>query len=438
MHLPLFSAARPLAALGLLLGSALAYTPPAAAQDMVRVRQTIDRLTAPDLHGRGYVSGGEQRAAAYLQGRFRALGLQPLAPDYYQFFTLPVNTFPGRAELSVGGQLLRPGLDFIAAPHSGPGEVRGPVYQLDSLIFAQPAARQQLLATPLAGSVLVLTQAQAGRLAELPPEVQAHLATAAAQITLVPGKLTAGIAGEQALRPRLEVRAAAWPAAARTVRLHLDARLHPAYRTQNVVGYVPGTARPDSFVVVSAHYDHLGRLGRDTYFPGANDNASGVAMLLELATYYARPENRPAYSVAFLAFGAEEAGLVGSHYFVEHPLLPLANIRVLANLDLLGTGEEGLTVVNGRVFEDQFARLQRLNAAGSYVTSLAARGRAANSDHFPFSERGVPALFFYTRGGITAYHDVQDRPETLPLTAFRSVFGLLRDFLNTSGAAPGK
>ncbi|RFP65395.1 M20/M25/M40 family metallo-hydrolase [Hymenobacter lapidiphilus] len=433
-----FSAARPLAALGLLLGSALARPAPTTAQDMARVRQTIARLTAPDLHGRGYVSGGEQRAAAYLQGRFRDLGLQPLAPDYYQFFTLPVNTFPGRAELRADGQPLRPGLDFIAAPNSGPGEVRGPVYRLDSLVFAQPAARQKLLATPLAKAVLVLTQAQAGRLTELPPVVQAHLATAGAQLTLVPGKLTASIAGEQAPRPRLEVRAAAWPAAAHTVRLRLDARLRPAYRTQNVVGYLPGTARPDSFVVVSAHYDHLGRLGRDTYFPGANDNASGVAMLLELAAHYARPENRPAYSIAFLAFGAEEAGLVGSRYFVEHPLLPLPAIRVLANLDLLGTGEEGLMVVNGRVFEDQFARLQRLNAAGGYVASLAARGQAANSDHFPFSERGVPALFFYTRGGIAAYHDVQDRSETLPLTAFRAVFGLLRDFLNGAGATPGK
>ncbi|WP_169513145.1 M28 family metallopeptidase [Hymenobacter aerophilus] len=422
--------------LGLLLGGALAATAPAAAQDMARVRQAITQLTAPELHGRGYVQGGEQRAAAYLQGRFRALGLQPLAPEYYQFFTLPVNTFPGRAELRADNQPLQPGLDFIAAPDSGPGNVHGPVYQLDSLVFTQSQARQKLLATPLAKSVLVLTQAQAKRLADLPPAVQAHLATATAQLTLMPGKLTASVAGEQAPRPRLEVRAAAWPASARTVRLRLDARLEPAYRTQNVVGYLPGTARPDSFVVVSAHYDHLGRLGRDTYFPGANDNASGVAMLLELAAYYAQPENRPAYSVAFLAFGAEEAGLVGSRYFVEHPLIPLPAIRVLTNLDLLGTGSEGLTVVNGRVFENQFARLQRLNAVGGYVPSLAARGRAANSDHFPFSERGVPALFFYTRGGITAYHDVLDRPETLPLTAFSAVFGLLRDFLN--GAASGK
>ncbi|WP_165768137.1 M28 family metallopeptidase [Hymenobacter amundsenii] len=414
---------------------ALTWATPTVAQDLPRVRQTIEKLTSPAFHGRGYVNQGEQRAANYLVQRFRALGLQPLAPGFRQPFMLPINTFPGRAELRADNQALRPGLDFIAEPNSGSGHLCGPVYQPDTLVFSQPTAQAALLATPLTGAVLVLSQAQVRRLPALPAAVQAHLATAAGRLTLVSGKLTASLAGEQAPQPRLEVRAAAWPATTRTVSLRLDATLVPAYPTQNVVGYLPGTARPDSFLVVSAHYDHLGQLGRATYFPGANDNASGVAMLLELAAYYARPENRPAYSVAFLAFGAEEAGLVGSRYFVEHPLVPLANIKLLANLDLLGTGGEGLTVVNGRVFEKQFAQLQQLNTVHHYVPSLAARGRAANSDHFYFSERGVPALFFYTRGGISAYHDVLDRPETLPLTAFSAVFNLLRDFLNQLGAS---
>ncbi|UOQ65886.1 M28 family metallopeptidase [Hymenobacter volaticus] len=159
-------------------------------------------------------------------------------------------------------------------------------------------------------------------------------------------------------------------------------------------------------------------------------------MLLELAAYYALPENRPAYSVVFIAFGAEEAGLVGSSFFVNHPLVPLDRIRFLVNLDLLGTGSEGVTVVNARELPSQFQLLQRLNEARHAVPSLLARGRAANSDHFPFSEQGVPAFFLYTRGGITAYHDVQDRAETLPLTAFASVFGLVSSFLDALGAHP--
>ena len=414
------------------LGCGILPPAPLQGQDMPRVRQTIATLASPAFHGRGYVSGGEQKAAQYLQRRFRQLGLQPLSPDFRQPFTLPINTFPGRAALQVDGKALRPGFDFIAEAASGSGNLRGSVYELDTLIFSQPAAQNVLLATDLRQTVLVLHQRASRKLSALPEPVQNHLATAAARITLVP-KLTATLAGQQLPQPQLEVLATAWPQPVQTVRLQLDARLQPAYQTQNIIGYLPGLAKPDSFLVVTAHYDHLGRLGKHTYFPGANDNASGTAMLLELAAHYARPENRLAYSLVFISFGAEEAGLLGSRYFTEHPLVPLARIRFLLNLDLLGTGSEGATVVNGRVFERQFRQLQDLNTINWHLPSLTARGRAANSDHYYFSERGVPAFFLYTRGSIAAYHDVQDRAATLPLTAFSGTFHLLRDFLNSQG-----
>ncbi|QJX49167.1 M20/M25/M40 family metallo-hydrolase [Hymenobacter taeanensis] len=306
--------------------------------------------------------------------------------------------------------------------------------QLDTLIFGQGAAQQHLLSTDLRQQVLVLHQHDAARLSKLPAALQAHLLTAAARVTLVPNKLTASLASVQQAQPQVQVLAQSWPEQVSNIRLQLDAVLQSAYQTQNLVGSLPGRVQPDSFLVVTAHYDHLGMLGKHTYFPGANDNASGTAMLLELAAHYARPENRPAYSVIFIAFGAEEAGLVGSQYFVEHPLVPLDRIRFLLNLDLLGTGEEGATVVNGRVYEQQYQLLNTLNTAGHYLPALAARGRAANSDHYFFSEKGVPAFFLYTRGGPTAYHDVHDQAAPLPLTGFIGAFSLLCDFLNLLGA----
>lgn len=403
---------------------------PATAQDLARARQTIRALTAPALHGRGYVQGGDRQAAAYLRQRFAQLGLQPLAPDYTQPFTLDVNTFPGALALSVDQRPLQPGTDFIADPASGPGNVSGAIVRLDTLIFTEEVVRQRWQRQPLRHRVLVLRQADARRLSTLPPALAAHLDEAAALITLVPQKLTASLAPQQTPQPRLQVLAARWPASAARVSLQVEATLQRSYQTQNIIGYLPGRTQPDSFLVVTAHYDHLGTMGRTAYFPGANDNASGTAMLLELAAHYAQPANRPAYSLVFIAFGAEEAGLLGSQYFVEHPLVPLARIRFLVNLDLLGTGDEGLTVVNGRLLEAPFRLLTQLNDAGRFVPGLAARGRAASSDHFPFAERGVPAFFLYTRGGITAYHDVYDRAETLPLTAFTGVFGLLTQFLD--------
>jgi aminopeptidase YwaD len=264
------------------------------------------------------------------------------------------------------------------------------------------------------------------------------LEVASARITLVPQKLTASLSAEQSSQIRLQLLTSRWRQDLPLLTIDVEASLKHRYPTQNIVGYLPGRIQSDSFLVVTAHYDHLGQMGSHTYFPGANDNASGTAMLLELAAYYAQPEHQPCYSLVFIAFGAEEAGLVGSRYFVEHPLIQLSRIRFLVNLDLLGTGDEGVTVVNGREFLSQFQLLQRLNESQRAVPSLAARGRAANSDHFPFSELGVPAFFLYTRGGITGYHDVHDRAETLPLTAFANVFGLLRAFLNALQTPPAK
>jgi hypothetical protein len=423
--------------LGLLLGLCLSLSGPLVAQDMNRVRQTIRTLTAPAMHGRGYVRQGDQKAAGYLRQRFRELGLQPLAPDFTQSFPLDVNTFPETMRLRVGGQNLHPGFDFIADPASGGGRVAGSVLVLDTLIFTNETAGQNWLQQRLGGKIVVLRQRDADRLRTLPDAFTQHLNQAAARLTLVK-KLTASLAPIQDRQPRLLVLADHWPQNAPQASVQVDAHLQRDYLTQNIVGYLPGHAQPDSFLVVTAHYDHLGRMGKQAYFPGANDNASGTAMLLELAAHYAQPANRPAYSVVFIAFGAEEAGLVGSRYFIKHPLVPLTQIRFLVNLDLLGTGEEGLTVVNGRLLPGAYQLLTGINDKQHFVTDIVARGRASNSDHFPFSELGVPAFFLYTRGGIKAYHDVHDRAETLPLTAFTGVFGLICDFLNAMGAAPLK
>lgn len=423
--LPLLTTAR-LWGLGALISTTAAST--ALGQDMGRARATITTLAAPAMHGRGYVNKGEAKAARFIRQRFRELGLRAFTPHYTQPFPVAINTFPGECALAVDGTALVPGTDFILEPASGSGQIRGSITALDTLIFTDEQAGQRFLARSLQGQVLLLHHRDAERIRTLPNAFAQHIAQAAALVTLIPDKLTASLAGQQVAQPRLQVLASRWPSRATQVSLRIDARLVPNYTTQNIIGYVPGRIQPDSFLVVSAHYDHLGRMGKDTYFPGANDNASGTALLLELASYYAKPENQPPYSIVFMAFGAEEAGLLGSSYYVQHPLFPLEKIRFLVNLDLEGTGQEGITVVNGRLLENPFGVLDQLNVQHHYVSSVAARGRAANSDHYPFSERNVPAFFLYTRGGSKAYHDVHDKPEALTLTAFSGVFHLVTGF----------
>jgi hypothetical protein len=99
-------------------------------------------------------------------------------------------------------------------------------------------------------------------------------------------------------------------------------------------------------------------------------------------------------------------------------------------LDLTGTGDEGITVVNATEFKKGFKILNEANAGNKYLPKIKSRGKAANSDHYYFSQRDVPSFFIYTNGGIKAYHDIYDISATLPLTEYEDLFRLLRDFVN--------
>ena len=197
--------------------------------------------------------------------------------------------------------------------------------------------------------------------------------------------------------------------------------------TRNVAGYIKGSTCPDSFIFITAHYDHLGLMGKGTYFPGANDNASGIALLLNLAEYFSK--HPPRFTLVFLALSGEEPGLLGSQYFCENPTVELSRIKFLVNLDLAGTGDEGIVVVNGSIFPKYFDMLLKINDKEKLLPLIKKRGEACNSDHCPFYRKGVPSFFIYTTGGSKAYHDLNDRPENLTYTGFEGVVVLLADFI---------
>jgi Zn-dependent M28 family amino/carboxypeptidase len=274
-------------------------------------------------------------------------------------------------------------------------------------------------------------------ISQLPPPIRMALvkgfkrAGAKGIIRLSDTKLTWTVAKEQAPIAQLIVAKDAWVSGAKSIEVNIKAEFEKKHKTQNVLAYVEGSEEPDKFLVVTAHYDHLGKMGKDVVFRGANDNASGVTMLLNLAKHYAKPENQPKYSIVFIAFAGEEAGLLGSMYYVQNPVFPLEDIEFLINLDILGTGGEGITVVNGAVHTKEFETLSKINSDRDYLVKVKKRGKAAISDHYPFSELGVPCFYIYTMGGIQAYHDVYDVPETLPLTEFEDLFRLLTDFVAT-------
>lgn len=199
-------------------------------------------------------------------------------------------------------------------------------------------------------------------------------------------------------------------------------------QTENIYCFVPGTLYPDSFIVLSAHYDHLGNIDT-TYFPGANDNASGVAVLLDFMQYFKKHPQK--YSIAFYFFTGEEIGLLGSKHYVEHPLFDLKRIKFLINLDLMGGGSEGVMVVNGKVFQNEFELLEKINNDNHLNLILKSRGKAQNSDHYWFTESGVKSFFIYTLGDITAYHDIDDKSEALKFSNYHSIFQLIAQYISS-------
>jgi Zn-dependent M28 family amino/carboxypeptidase len=168
-------------------------------------------------------------------------------------------------------------------------------------------------------------------------------------------------------------------------------------------------------------------LGNNAYFPGASDNASGTSMILSMANYYAK--NKQDYPIVFILFSGEEVGLLGSKYFVEHPLFSLQKIKMLVNVDIMGSAEAGITVVNGEQFKSAFDQLVDINKREAYLPEIKIRGKAANSDHYFFSEAGVPSIFIYSNGGPGYYHDVWDKPNTLNFKNYDNVAKLLIQFI---------
>jgi len=201
-----------------------------------------------------------------------------------------------------------------------------------------------------------------------------------------------------------------------SIEINVDAKFIQKYETQNIIGSIKGSSNSDSMIVVLAHYDHLGKMGKATYFPGANDNASGVAMILNLAKHYST--HPPKYTTVFIALSGEELGILGAKAFTDHPLIDLTKIKFLVNFDLAGTGEEGIRIVNGSIFKEKFDLISKINLQQNLMPKIDIRGAACNSDHCFFYEKGVPCFYIYTQGGIRAYHDIYDKYETLPFTEF--------------------
>jgi hypothetical protein len=196
---------------------------------------------------------------------------------------------------------------------------------------------------------------------------------------------------------------------------------------RNVAAVLPGRdpRLRHEWIVVCAHFDHLGKIG-NTLFPGADDNATGVAVLLELAEHFALHKEKPRRTLMFLAFDQEEAGLLGSTYFVAHPPRDIRKLKACLTADMLGRSMAN--VMDEYVFALGSERSARLRALleevkpeqGLTVGRVGADLIGTRSDYGPFRDRHVPFLFFST-GQHPDYHAPTDLPERIDYVKLRKI-----------------
>lgn len=396
------------------------------AQNRERAQQTISDLCTEDMAGRGYVDKGEKKAAEYIAAKFKAIGLESKTPNYMQPFQLDVNTI-SKTIVEQDGKELVPGVDYLVSPESGSVKLSGPAFYVSERLLISPKVAKKVRRAVKRGYVPVISNFDPKDEVANKNLAEIRKCTSNATMIILKENLTWSVGRSQSKNAEIWLLASSFDRMAKSISIEIESTFIKKYPTQNVYGYVEGTMYPDSIIIFCGHYDHLGKMGEATFF-GANDNASGISMLIDMAGYFA--QNPQKYSVAFVAFGAEEAGLVGSLHYVKNPLVPLAQTKFVFNMDLMGSGEQGATIVNATVFPEAFERFTAINDKNNYLPKIKSRGKAANSDHYFFSELGVPSFFIYLMGEYKHYHVPADSAENLELGEYYDKsFLLIRDFI---------
>jgi len=400
----------------------------------------IKALSSEKFEGRGYDNEGHLKAARFIKERFKSLDAKPVSKEWFQSFNVSVNNI-NQSELIINDIPLKPGIDFI--PHATTGSGEGVeitnIKYAEQGLFIPDIGVNQLPINSAENAILVMDNQFPDSLrqhrAENPTfysksyRIQAAKALKAQALIFLSSKLNHSVPFFHYSLPVLEVREQAWPLKLDKISYKITSRFDTV-TTQNVMAEIPGTSKPDSIILLSAHYDHFGSIAPGIYFPGANDNASGVAMLFSIAEYFAA--NPVDYTLLFVAFGAEELGLKGSDYFLENPPVPLENIKFVINFDMVASGTEGIVAVGGKKYPSYYTKLEELNQS-LLLGPIRARGNSPNSDHFRFLERGIPGFYLYTNQGKQLYHHVNDTSESLDWEEYYDVFKLSAGYIESMG-----
>lgn len=430
--------------------------------DPAQIKEDIRQLADPAWEGRGAGTKGLENAAAFISARMKTLGLSPAGTDGY-YYPLEVTTDviidPGSTLSDPSKSLWRAPYDFVPLVSSENGSVEAEVVfagyglklpekkiddyagldvkdkivvvlrdlpddlkeQKDKEINSKAALRYKVYQARELGAKAIILISQPPRKGEpsddplLPLRPEGNIGGAGiiavhARQAIVRGWL---------IRPGVDPNSkAAMTPRALGIKVKLSVQMTPKKATvRNVLGVVQGSdpSLSKEYVVIGAHYDHLGYGGAGSLAPdqngiphvGADDNASGTALLLAIAKAVATMPKKPARSILFCAFAGEELGLLGSAAFVEKPTIPIEQMTAMLNMDMVGRlREQKIAVLGSQTAKEWTEIIEAANKELGLTLGLSGDGYGP-SDQTSFYVKKIPVVHFFT-GAHEDYHKPSD------------------------------
>ncbi len=392
------------------------------------LRGNLSFLASDMLEGRGTPSRGLDLAAEFIAAQYRRAGLEPIAGDsYFQVADMVVRRpdLTGfKLEITNGSSTVEIAANEVRLENNAAIDLeKAPIVKITGAAPPQPDS--------LAGKI-VLVQMREARMMEEALE-KAHPA-----LLIAVGRSFAGMPASPrtslvdptqpgptsrviVMSPKITgVFDALKPDA--TVSVHAAAPSDEHAKIRNVIGILRGSdpALKDTYVVVSAHYDHLGMKPSgegDRIYNGANDDGSGTVSVIEIANALATMKTHPRRSIAFMAFFGEEEGLIGSEYYVHHPMLPLA--KTVGNVELEQVGRtdstDGKQVASAAPTGYEYSNIPQIYKSAGELTGIKVynSGRTSSdfytgSDNLSFARVGIPAHTFCVAYMYPDYHGLAD------------------------------
>jgi hypothetical protein len=461
--------------------------------DASRYLGDVKYLASPEMKGRATGSPELEKAAGWIEARYKEFGIKPAGKSYLQPFPVTTEAALGKGnsmQVTEDGRTttLKCPEDFVPFNFSSSGKISGtlvfagygitaPEYKYDDyegldvkgkiVIVLRHEPQETDDSSVFEGKVLTRHAQFANKAANakmhgaagviLVSDIANHPGSGEAleKFGVAVGPNDAGIPFLQAK----ETLAAKWfsgagkdldqlersidrdlkPqsfAFADTVKATASVDVTRAVKTvHNVVAYLPGQS--DEYVIIGAHYDHLGLGGQyslapsmtGTVHPGADDNASGSAGVIELARAFSK-QPKQKRGILFLNFAGEELGLLGSAYYVDHPLLPLDKAVAMINLDMIGRMRDKAYVGGSGSGNTLRPMLEKILAKSDLKVDYSAGSSEGSSDHTSFTSKQVPALFFFS--GLHAdYHKPSDTADKIDGPATVKLLGLVYEVAET-------